>query len=327
MTLLDDAPVGHADAGRLFELTETAAMLLATLTDVATALATTVTPRPPVPTGDQHGDGTATSDLLRAVLEGGRGIDVLAGRQGMWFLVCLTGTGSPAPSTGSGLTGLAAGLRPGSAATVLDGDVLVLAPYLNPDDALLLAERLRERFAHRLGRHLVACLSEPFDAGLSGSTADPAALCRTVRRAATVLAAAVLADSGSAGTGRAAELPLVRTTEQLRPHVLLAELAELAAGSDSLSGGPVEILREHDVERGTDFLGSLLAYFDAGGDVTEAARRLHVHRNTLRYRLQRIEELTGTGLSTAPERFTLELQVRVYFVRANRFHVGTTIDG
>jgi DNA-binding PucR family transcriptional regulator len=48
--------------------------------------------------------------------------------------------------------------------------------------------------------------------------------------------------------------------------------------------------------------------------VTEAAKRLHVHRNTLRYRLQRIEEVSGTSLSAPLERFTLELQVRLHFV-------------
>ena len=58
-------------------------------------------------------------------------------------------------------------------------------------------------------------------------------------------------------------------------------------------------------------LASLLAWFDAGRDVSEAARRLRLHRNTLRYRLQRIEARSGISLDDPVQRFTVELQVRL----------------
>ena len=96
----------------------------------------------------------------------------------------------------------------------------------------------------------------------------------------------------------------------------LAELAELVHGHPILNEGPLKALLAYDGARGSDLVGSLLAYFEAGGEVTEAAKRLYVHRNTLRYRLQRVEELTGTSLSSPLERFTLELQVRLHFVGA-----------
>jgi DNA-binding PucR family transcriptional regulator len=38
---------------------------------------------------------------------------------------------------------------------------------------------------------------------------------------------------------------------------------------------------------------TLVAYVDAGGRRAEAARALHVHPNTLDYRLNRIADLTG----------------------------------
>jgi DNA-binding PucR family transcriptional regulator len=97
--------------------------------------------------------------------------------------------------------------------------------------------------------------------------------------------------------------------------VVFAELAGLLAGHPTFRDGALGVLRRHDADRGTDFVGTLAAYFDAGCDVTEAARRLHVHRNTLRYRLQRIEQLAGTDLTVPLQRFTLELQVRLHSAR------------
>jgi DNA-binding PucR family transcriptional regulator len=61
-----------------------------------------------------------------------------------------------------------------------------------------------------------------------------------------------------------------------------------------------------------------LAYFDAGCDLTVAAKRLCIHRNTLRYRLQRIEALCAVSLDDAVSRFIVELQVRLHFLAGIR---------
>jgi len=44
-------------------------------------------------------------------------------------------------------------------------------------------------------------------------------------------------------------------------------------------------------------LGTLRAWFDENGATAAAAEKLHVHRNTVRYRLNRLEGLTGRSLS------------------------------
>ncbi|MFD2494722.1 helix-turn-helix domain-containing protein [Amycolatopsis jiangsuensis] len=52
-------------------------------------------------------------------------------------------------------------------------------------------------------------------------------------------------------------------------------------------------------------------WFDAGGDATRAAAALQIHRNTFRYRLQRIETLCAVDLDDPAQRFTIELQTRL----------------
>ena len=56
---------------------------------------------------------------------------------------------------------------------------------------------------------------------------------------------------------------------------------------------------------------SLLAYLDAFGDVRTAAGRLHVHPNTLRYRVRRAAELTGIDLDDPLVRLFAGLQLRL----------------
>jgi hypothetical protein len=52
---------------------------------------------------------------------------------------------------------------------------------------------------------------------------------------------------------------------------------------------------------GEELIGSVRAWLDAGMRVAPAAERLHVHPNTLRYRLGRYRELTGADLSVTEE--------------------------
>jgi DNA-binding PucR family transcriptional regulator len=44
-------------------------------------------------------------------------------------------------------------------------------------------------------------------------------------------------------------------------------------------------------------LGTLRTWMDCGGNTSAAARELYGHRNTVRNRLQRVEELSGQSLS------------------------------
>ncbi|MBW0107955.1 helix-turn-helix domain-containing protein [Pseudonocardia sp. KRD-182] len=79
--------------------------------------------------------------------------------------------------------------------------------------------------------------------------------------------------------------------------------------------GPVV---DYDVRRGSDLLGTLDAYFAAGGSPSRAAGSLHVHVNTVTQRLDRVATLLGDDWSI-PAR-ALELQLALHLRRLG----GTT---
>lgn len=68
--------------------------------------------------------------------------------------------------------------------------------------------------------------------------------------------------------------------------------------------GPV---REHDSRRGTRLVETLTVYLDAQGNVTRAARILHVHANTLYKRLERISKLLGPRWEDGDRRLQIQL--------------------
>jgi purine catabolism regulator len=69
-------------------------------------------------------------------------------------------------------------------------------------------------------------------------------------------------------------------------------------------------LAEHDRSRGGSLVPTLKAYLEAG-EQQAAARRLRIHPNTLRYRLDRIREVTGVELDDAETRLNLAVALRV----------------
>ncbi|HSR22852.1 MAG TPA: PucR family transcriptional regulator ligand-binding domain-containing protein [Candidatus Eisenbacteria bacterium] len=69
-------------------------------------------------------------------------------------------------------------------------------------------------------------------------------------------------------------------------------------------------LVEHDRVRGGSLIPTLKAYLEAG-EQQAAARRLRVHPNTLRYRLDRIREISGAELDDAETRLNLAVALRV----------------
>ena len=53
-----------------------------------------------------------------------------------------------------------------------------------------------------------------------------------------------------------------------------------------------------------------MTYLDCFGDVGTAAAALHVHPNTVRYRIRRVEKLMSTSLADPDVRLLLSLSLR-----------------
>ena len=76
------------------------------------------------------------------------------------------------------------------------------------------------------------------------------------------------------------------------------------------SDGLLEPIEQTEGEYGGELLRSLEAFIDNNGNWERAARQLYCHRHTLRYRIRKIEELTGRDLSRATDRIELWLALR-----------------
>lgn len=85
--------------------------------------------------------------------------------------------------------------------------------------------------------------------------------------------------------------------------LLASEDVPLRDVSDHLLGP----LREFDSRNGGALLATLRAYLEADGSVGTVARSLVLHRNTVRYRITQIEQLTGMSLRRMHDRVQLWL--------------------
>jgi purine catabolism regulator len=70
-------------------------------------------------------------------------------------------------------------------------------------------------------------------------------------------------------------------------------------------------LMDYDEKGGGDLLRTLDAFFRCHGSPTETAQRLKLHRNTVLYRLRRIEEVGRLRLSDPDTRLNLQLCLRI----------------
>jgi hypothetical protein len=189
-------------------------------------------------------------------------------------------------------------VSPGVVTTVLDDTAYAVLPQ--PPGTLRLPVPVRqtlERLAERRDPTIRLGVSRPVD--------TPARLAAARDDADAVLA--VLPGRGL----RVAELTDVWA------QVVLAQVPVSTRLRDYFRTGPLADVARYDAEHRTTLLESLRVHLESFGDMVGAAARLHVHPNTLRYRLRRIRELTGLDLEDADARLAVGLQLRLSTISAH----------
>ncbi|MFF0595384.1 PucR family transcriptional regulator [Streptomyces antibioticus] len=222
----------------------------------------------------------------------------------------------------------AAGLETGRIAQALLEEILVdpLATGPEPSDRIAVAHTGDEAVAlvplpavpaehdsaetGLLADALLTAVREPLTAGLDGDG-----------RLTLGVSAAVISAEGLRGALE--EARHARRVAAARPgRVCAAGHQELASHVLLLPFVPDDVrraftarlldpLREYDQRHRAELIPTLEAFLDCDGSWTRCAARLHLHVNTLRYRVGRIEQLTSRDLSRLEDKLDFFLALRM----------------
>jgi sugar diacid utilization regulator len=109
--------------------------------------------------------------------------------------------------------------------------------------------------------------------------------------------------------GSSAQHSAITIFDELGVYRLLSEVED-TAGIDRFTRQWLGQLLEHDERRRTGLVTTLSRYLECGRSYEATARTLSVHRSTLKYRLQRIKEVSGHDLADPDTLFNLQLATR-----------------
>lgn len=104
-------------------------------------------------------------------------------------------------------------------------------------------------------------------------------------------------------------LPLaVATSPVVVAELIVSHVHEAASAlARQLPRTPLSRLQDYDTRMPSDLVATMRAWCAAGFDVTAASSTLHVHANTLRYRIRRAGEISGLDLSDPRQLLALQV--------------------
>jgi DNA-binding PucR family transcriptional regulator len=103
--------------------------------------------------------------------------------------------------------------------------------------------------------------------------------------------------------------PNVLTWESLGAYQILSTVDDVE-GVERFVHQQLGRLFQYDTQKKSDLVETLYRYLESGCNHANAAQELAVHRNTLKYRLDRIGEISGRDLTDPDTRFNLQLATR-----------------
>lgn len=104
-------------------------------------------------------------------------------------------------------------------------------------------------------------------------------------------------------------------------YQLLSELENIDV-VESFSSQLISPLAKYDEDHRGSLVQTLEAYFDHHGNISRTAENLFVHRNTLLYRMDRIQELTEQDLNNANMRLALHLSLKLWQLHKQRSSIN-----
>jgi sugar diacid utilization regulator len=179
----------------------------------------------------------------------------------------------------------------GTLATLRESDLVVLVPA--PADARELGRQALRQAASLLPAWRVT-------AGVGGVCDSAGAIARSYAQARRALETA----QRFGGQGD------VVAFEDLGVYRLLFHVTDPAELRDFIDQvlGP---LLDYDERHSSDFLNTLAAFLAHNGNLQATARELSLHVNSVTYRLQRIESITGLNLEQSEDRLLAQLALKI----------------
>jgi sugar diacid utilization regulator len=103
----------------------------------------------------------------------------------------------------------------------------------------------------------------------------------------------------------------VTVFEDLGIYQLLSEIANVGS-VEAFIHRWLGTLLDYDATKSAQLVDTLRSYLECGGNYDLTAKTLSLHRSTLRYRLQRIRDMSGHDLNDPDTRFNLQLATRAW---------------
>jgi len=243
----------------------------------------------------------ARGNELGTDLSGGAGVIVVRAHpqrpeEGDWrarvLAIVERGARAVAPASLAASVELGAGRAPATASRETEGELVVVVPAAEPELPRQVADSVRRELASGLTAFdVVVAVSRP--------AADPT----DIHRAG---AEAVLA----ANVAEADRIDFLAFEETGAYRLLLRAMTDDPAELQRFHEETIAPLLSYDEQYETELVKTLESFLDEDGSVARTAQRLFTHRHTIRYRLERVRELTGLDVSSTDGRERLGLGLK-----------------